>query len=202
MLEKLLSFRRYPEFLRLLWWRKIVPLSLRRTGVELGLDVRFQGCPIVSMAPGSRIAIADRASFCSVSEYTALGVNHKVILRTLRCGAEITIGADSGLSGTAICAAVSVTIGEECLIGANVVICDTDFHALKPIKRRYNCDQDSIAARRVVIGNNVFVGANSIILKGVSIGDNSVIGAGSVVVSDIAANSVAVGNPAKVVKHL
>jgi acetyltransferase-like isoleucine patch superfamily enzyme len=51
-----------------------------------------------------------------------------------------------------------------------------------------------------VIGDNVFLGANSIILKGVVIGENTVIGAGSVVVDDVPPNCVAVGNPAKVVR--
>ena len=53
-----------------------------------------------------------------------------------------------------------------------------------------------------VIGNNVFVGAGTIILPGVTIGNNVVIGAGSVVVSDIPDESVVVGNPARVVKSL
>ena len=52
------------------------------------------------------------------------------------------------------------------------------------------------------IGNNVFVGAGTIILPGVTIGDNVVIGAGSIVVKDIPADSVAAGNPARVVKSL
>lgn len=52
----------------------------------------------------------------------------------------------------------------------------------------------------VHIGNNVFVGAGTIILPGVTIGDNVVIGAGSVVVTDIESNSVAVGQPAKKIK--
>lgn len=51
----------------------------------------------------------------------------------------------------------------------------------------------------VNIGNNVFIGASSTILPGVTIGDNVVIGAGSIVSKDIPANSVAVGNPAKVI---
>lgn len=50
------------------------------------------------------------------------------------------------------------------------------------------------------IGNNVWIGANSIILPSVNIGDNVVIGAGSVVVKDIPSNSIAVGNPCKVIK--
>lgn len=53
---------------------------------------------------------------------------------------------------------------------------------------------------RVNIGNNVFIGAESIVLPGVNIGDNVVIGAGSVVTKDIPANSVAVGNPARVIR--
>lgn len=51
----------------------------------------------------------------------------------------------------------------------------------------------------VDIGNNVFIGASSVVLPGVQIGDNVVIGANSVVSSDIPANSVAVGSPARVI---
>ena len=54
----------------------------------------------------------------------------------------------------------------------------------------------------VKIGNNVFVGAGTIILPGVTIEDNVIIGAGSVVNKDIPANVVAVGNPCKVIKEL
>ena len=54
-------------------------------------------------------------------------------------------------------------------------------------------------AANVVIGNNVFVGAGSIILPGVHVGNRVIIGAGSIVTKDIPDNSVAVGNPAKVI---
>lgn len=57
-------------------------------------------------------------------------------------------------------------------------------------------------ARPIRVGNNVWIGANVCVLPGVSIGDGCVIGAGSVVVRDIPANSVAVGNPCKVVKKI
>ena len=52
---------------------------------------------------------------------------------------------------------------------------------------------------RVNIGNNVFIGAESVVLPNVSIGDNVIIGAGSVVTKDIPCNSIAVGNPARVI---
>lgn len=55
---------------------------------------------------------------------------------------------------------------------------------------------------KVTIGNNVFIGMNAVILKGTTIGDNVIIGAGSVVTGDIPANSVAAGNPARVIMTL
>ena len=55
---------------------------------------------------------------------------------------------------------------------------------------------------RVTIGDNVFIGAESVILPGVTIGDNSVIGAGSVVTKDIPANVVAVRNPCRVLRAI
>ncbi|GAB3002523.1 hypothetical protein GCM10010960_05300 [Arenimonas maotaiensis] len=60
-------------------------------------------------------------------------------------------------------------------------------------------DEVIASSGKVKIGNNVFLGARCIILKSVSIGDNVIIGAGSVVTRDVPSNSVAVGNPARVV---
>lgn len=57
-------------------------------------------------------------------------------------------------------------------------------------------------AKPIKVGNNVWIGGNVIVVPGVTIGDNVVIGAGSVVVKDIPSNSVAVGNPCKVIKKI
>jgi len=54
----------------------------------------------------------------------------------------------------------------------------------------------------VTIGDNVWIGGNSVINPGVTIGNNCVIGSGSVVVNDIPENSIAVGNPAKVIRQI
>jgi acetyltransferase-like isoleucine patch superfamily enzyme len=183
-------------------WRMFAFLIGRHSCVVLGKKVRFLGKPITSIANESKVHIGARTVICSDSRYTELGVNHPVIIRTLRPGAVISIGEDSGMSGTVLCAALSIAIGRDCLIGANVTITDTDFHSLNPVGRRYNKDFNSISAKPVAIGNNVFVGASSVILKGVSIGDNCVIGAGSVVTSDIPTNSIAAGNPARVIGKL
>lgn len=202
MIKKLLSISRYPEFFKLLIWRTITPWQLRKKGLSIKKKVNFHGRPIITMAQNSEITIADKVTLCSVSEYTALGVNHVVILRTLRERAAITIGEDTGISGGCICAALSITIGRNCLIGANVTISDFDFHAIKHTNRRYNNNAQDIPALPIVIEDNVFIGTGSIILKGVSIGENSVVGAGSVVTKSFPKNSILAGNPAKVIGHV
>lgn len=185
-----------------IWWNLVVKPALRAGGVAMGEDVQIQGRPIVSLAANSRIRIGARCVLCSDSQSNALGINHPVVLRTLGPGAEIVIGEDTGMSGGAICAASSIRIGVGCLIGANVTLADTDFHALKPANRRYNKNPDEIAVAPIVIEDNVFIGADTFVLKGVTIGKNSVIGAGSVVTRDVPENTIAAGNPAKVIKFI
>lgn len=88
-----------------------------------------------------------------------------------------------------------VTFGDDCFVGPNVSIY-TACHSTNPVER--NTRQEW--AKPVTIGNNVWIGGSVTILAGVTIGDNCTIGAGSVVTRDIPANSIAVGNPARVVK--
>lgn len=193
------KFRDYFIFICL---PKIVQARLRGLGVQIYGQAQFLGMPIVSMEKGGRIEVHDGVVLCSMSTYTALGICHPVVLRTIRPGASISIGSNTGISGASICAATSVTIGQDVLLGANVTITDTDFHAIKPDERRYNNNPVDIPTAPVVISNNVFIGAGSYILKGVEIGENSIIGAGSVVTKSIPSNVIAAGNPAKVIKIL
>jgi maltose O-acetyltransferase len=72
----------------------------------------------------------------------------------------------------------------------------TPTHPVEPQPRRDRLE----AAKPITIGDNVWLGGGAIVLPGVTIGDNTVIGAGAVVTKDIPANSVAVGNPARVVR--
>ncbi len=201
-LLQIVKFWCYFEYIKRLWWSYFLPFLIRLKGVRLSRGVIFYGSPIISLSPKSTIEIGERAVICSVSEMTALGVNHPVILRTLKNNATIRIGRNTGISGASICAAELVDIGEECLIGANVMIVDTDFHPIRSEKRRYSGALLGVGIRPTIIENNVFIGAGSTVLKGVRIGVNSVIGAGSVVTKDIPPNSIAVGNPAKVIKQL
>lgn len=91
----------------------------------------------------------------------------------------------------------NVTIGDDVFIGPNVSIY-TACHSTDPVER--NTRQEW--AKPVTIGNNCWIGGSVTILPGVTIGDNCTIGAGSVVTHDIPANSIAVGNPCKVIKTI
>lgn len=90
-----------------------------------------------------------------------------------------------------------IYIGNSVMIAPNVTIA-TAGHPIDPELRR-KVAQFNIP---VHIKDNVWIGANSVVLPGVTIGENSVIGAGSVVTKDIPANVVAVGNPCRVLRPI
>lgn len=91
-----------------------------------------------------------------------------------------------------------IRIGARALLGSGVTIYDSDFHDLRPNRRRDG--QPRMAP--VELGEDVFVGDGVKILKGVSIGAHSVVGAGSVVSTSIPAGVIAAGNPARVIRTL
>lgn len=167
---------------------------------KLSNKVKIFGFPIISIAKNSEIKVGKNLVLISHSYFSEPGVNHPVILRTLKPSAKIFIGDNVGISGGGICAAEEVIIGNNVMLGANAFITDTDFHPIAPQNRRFS--RENILTKRVVIKDNVFIGMNSLILKGVTIGENSVIGAGSVVAGNIPPNSIACGIPAKVIKSL
>lgn len=158
--------------------------------------VEILGWPIVSLHEDSSVAIGRGTILVSDSHHTALGLSHPCIIRTISASAVIVIGEHVGISGASICAAESVVIGDGCLLGADVIISDTDFHPVNSFERRYL--KTGVATAPVVIGRDVFIGVRAIVLKGASIGDGSVIGAGSVVTGHIPSGVIAAGVPARV----
>ena len=119
-------------------------------------------------------------------------------LTTIRKG-QIKIGNNVSLNGSVITSKKHIEIGNDSMLAPNVIIVDSDFHAIWPPQERSKQVSDDLD-ESVIIGNNVWIGMNSVVLKGVSIGDNSVIAAGSIVNSSIPENSVAAGNPAQVIR--
>ncbi len=129
-----------------------------------------------------------------------IGDDKIIINQPFRCdyGKQISIGKRFFANfNFTILDEAPVTIGDDCFVGPNVSIY-TACHSTDPVER--NTRQEW--AKPVTIGNNVWIGGSVTILPGVSIGDNVSIGAGSVVVNDIPSNTIAVGNPCKVIKHL
>lgn len=112
---------------------------------------------------------------------------------------RVAEGTSINNSFVAIAEHTSIEIGCHCLIGTNVEIYDSDFHGLAVDDRQRSKPE---WAAPVKIGSYVFIGSNVKILKGVVIGDGAVIANGSVVVKDVAANCIAGGNPARLIKQL
>lgn len=196
LLKPAISFHRYPRYLVDIYVHLVLQELWRLQGVNLGAGIIWLGKPILSLAKGASISIGEGCLICSRSSQTALGANHPVILRTLQSGAELRVGSRVRMSGTTICAAERVTVGEQCVIGANVTIADTDFHSLDPAIRSSPDDARLALHKPVEIGDDVFIGGGSIILKGVHIGRGSVIGAGSIVTKSVPEMTIVAGNPA------
>lgn len=172
-----------------------------RLGVSLGSGVTFAGRAMLRPG-GGRIRIGARVSLASRSDATALGVARPVILRCLTPEASIEIGDDTGLSGTVVCAAMKVTIGKRCLLGADVTIFDTDFHPHSPEGRRYAVPEWPRISAPVTIGDDVFIGTGAVVQKGVAIGNGAIVATRSVVTKDVPAGAVVGGNPAKLLRVL
>jgi acetyltransferase-like isoleucine patch superfamily enzyme len=152
--------------------------------------------PIIADGQGE-VSLEPRSSF-GCREAPSCGDGH-IRLQARIAKARIRIGSGFAFSNNiSICALDLISIGDRCLIGDMVTIMDADHHEIDP-KQRWN-GQGRIAP--VNIGDNVWIGSRALILQGVTIGENSVIGAGSVVTKSIPANSVAGGNPARLIRNI
>ena len=173
-------------------------LFLKLNKVSYGKKLRLIGWPFIFRFPKATLTIGNETKINSNFWSNLLGLYQRTIIIARGTG-EIKIGNNVGISGATIYAHEKIEIGDDCLIGANVKIIDNDFHPIDPVARKNN--DSNIPHKPVIIGNNVFIGMNSIILKGTVIGDNCVIGAGSVVHGKFEDNCVIAGNPAKVIKN-
>jgi acetyltransferase-like isoleucine patch superfamily enzyme len=126
--------------------------------------------------------------------------------------ARVRIGDYVLMNGARVICDSEITIGDYTLISWNVVLMDTHRVPLEPSRRRAELEQvaarsprrlaPTASARPIHIGANVWIGFESCILPGVTIGDGAVIGARSVVAADVPPFTVAVGNPARMIRQL
>ena len=165
-------------------------------GINYHYSWTFRGFPSFRRSYKSKITIGKNFSAVSKMYWNSIGINQPVLINAFGAESEIKIGDDVGVSGCSITAMKKITIGNRVLIGSGTLITDNDAHAIEPINRITSKD---IASAPIVIENDVFVGARSIILKGVTIGNGAVIGAGSVVTKDVPSYAIVGGNPAKII---
>ena len=148
---------------------------------------------------GPRARLFGRAM---VQNWGRITIGERVLIygSAVRCelvanpGGTIEIGDGVFLnSGVSISAHQLVKIGNGCQIGNYSLLMDNDYHRVGNLR-------EAGVSKPIILGNDVWLGAHVIVLKGVTIGDGAVIGAGSVVTRDVPPRSVAVGSPARVVK--
>jgi len=174
---------------------KINILNALLWGVKLGRNTKFDGKCHFERFPGTIISIGDNCQFRSRENSNLIGINRPCSLSTInsKYRAKIEIGSNCGFSGTVIGAFKNIKIGNNVRCGANTLITDSDWHLDDP---------RSGEPLDVEIGDNVWLGVNTVVLKGVSIGKNTVIGANSVVTKSIPENIIAAGNPCRVIKKI
>jgi len=157
-------------------------------GTCLNVPVRLDGIGMVSI--GDKVSLGYPAG--------PRQGNGEILLQARTSNSRIVIGTRTAFSNNvSVIACLGVYIGADCLIGDMVSVVDSDFHGLSPENRK---EQGKSAP--VTIGDNVWLGARVMVLKGVTIGSGSLIGAGSVVTRDIPPRCLAAGSPARVIRKL
>lgn len=202
--SRILCMVKNPLYFYFLIWNRI---KFRLYGIKYGRNLKVFNSLYIRKHKDSMITIGDNFTFSSGGCYNPLCRNLKGCIRT-SINAKIFIGNNVGISSAVLRCSDEIRIGDNTLIGGDCMLLDTDGHSLDfqiRKEKKYMEDGRSIDfffAKKapICIGNDVLIGARSIILKGVTIGDRSIIAAGSVVTKSIPADCIAGGNPCKVIR--
>lgn len=174
-----------------IWKYRVLSTCPRRTGDPIILQ------PVLFVGPGE-VVLGDGVQF---------GWRNSPLFYTGYCYVEVSrpqsrieVGDRTEFNNNLMLKSegAGIRVGRDGLFGAHIEIFDSNFHDLDPRRRH---DGTPLMAP-VEIGDNVFVGMGTRILKGVTIGSDSVIGAGSVVSASIPSGVIAAGNPARVIRDL
>jgi acetyltransferase-like isoleucine patch superfamily enzyme len=155
-----------------------------RTADSIGNRVTLRGRPVVSNE--GRLTIGNRVRLVSTvatTEIVTLPDGH------LEIGNNVFINY-----GASLVASKHVLIGDGCLIGTHVMVMDCDFHRIE--------DKEwDTSGEPIILGQKVWLGNRSIVLKGVTIGHDAVVAAGAVVTRDVAPRTLVAGVPARVIRE-
>lgn len=181
----------------------IVTIFMMRGNAVRHGSFSTNGIPIISVdRKKSKIIMGENLRMNNGNAGNWIGFSARCSLVALD-EATIRIGDNVGMSQTAICAVgADITIGNHTLLGGGVKIYSSDFHSLNYMDRRDHKEADcqNRNSAPVVIGDDCFIGAGTIILKGVAIGCRTIVGAGSVVTKSLPEDCIAGGNPCKIIK--
>ncbi len=157
----------------------LVRIQFWLVGISWKKGWKIYGMPILQIYRGSNEKIGDNLELRSTLKSNPLAPHHPVVISTRNAQSILSIGDHFSMTGGSLVVTKQVEIGDHVMIGANSLVMDTDFHPLDPQIRR----SQPLAGKSkpVVIGNDVFVGTQAIILKGAQIQSGSVVGAGVVV---------------------
>jgi len=176
----------------------IAHINLLLNGVQINRGLRVNGFIKVYVTRRGNVILGKNCKINSGNNHNIIGRQQKNIFWV---EGTLQIGDNVGMSCSSIICKHNIIIGDNVTIGGNTVIYDTDFHSINPETRKNKTLDNKMAIKApVIIGNNVFIGAHTTILKGVTIGQNAVIGACSVVTKNIPENEIWAGNPAKFIK--
>jgi acetyltransferase-like isoleucine patch superfamily enzyme len=182
------------------WGTWVATLKFRLMGCPVGKNLHVDGKIWMYAHRKGVVRIGNNVSINSRFGSNLVGLTNPTVFQCLDDGI-ITIGDNCGLSSVVLSTRTSITLGDRVMIGGNTRIFDHNFHSLNFRKRRTPSeDQPDCKRAPVVIGDDVFIGTNAMILKGVTIGDRAIIGAGSVVSCDVPADEIWAGNPARCVR--
>ena len=125
-------------------------------------------------------------------------------------GAQLIVGKNTYVGGATISCAQKISIGNNVQIAWGVVLIDHNSHSLDyrvrrndlPDQKNGNKEWNQVSIKNIDIEDDVWIGLNSIVMKGVKIGRGAIIGAGSVVTKDVLEMTVVAGNPAVQIKML
>jgi len=178
-------------------------LFLRMYGCEYGSNFRVCGKVYLRISKINSILIGENVTLIARFLTNTVGITNPIVLECIE-GGEIVIGNNSGLTSAVISSRQRITIGDYVKIGGNARLFDHDFHSIDYLSRREGeNDKKGVRSAEIVVGNDVFIGTNAIILKGVHIGARCIIAAGSVVtIKNIPDGSIVAGNPATIVGQI
>lgn len=182
-----------------LFQRAVMTLKYRNTGLSIK-NIRTIGLPYVETRGAGKIIQEGMLKMVNGAKYATLG-NPRRCKFLVYDNARLVFKGDVSMSNTVIVASCRIEVGDNVMIGGGVTIIDTDFHTMD--YSRWNTPYDEMEMKRqpVCIGNNVFIGMESLIMKGVNIGNNAIIAARSVVINDVPENAIVGGNPAKIIRY-